>query len=198
MGSKDRRVDAYIAKSPPFARPILTRLRGIVHEACPTVEETLKWGHPAFVYHGLMCGMATFKAHATLGFWKGSLIGLAGTEGAEQAWGNFGRITKVSELPAKKTIVGFVKKAMKLNEDGVTVARPKANKKPVAMPAYFRAALAKNRTALKNFGAFPPGKRRDYVEWLAEAKQAGTRERRLATAIEWIAEGKARNWKYER
>ncbi|MEO6067669.1 MAG: DUF1801 domain-containing protein [Gemmatimonadales bacterium] len=119
MGQRDKRIDAYIAKSAPFARPILTHLRAVVHEACPEAEETLKWGMPSFTYHGILCGFAAFKAHATFGFWRGSLI--VGTNAAKtrDAMGQFGRITSLKDLPPKRTLLGYVKEAMRLNEQGI-------------------------------------------------------------------------------
>ena len=197
MASRNPGVDAYIAKSADFAKPILTRIREIVHEACPDVEETLKWGMPAFDYKGMMCGMAAFKQHCTLGFWKGSLI-FPEKRNAD-AMGQFGRITTVSDLPSKKELTRYIKLAMKLNDEGVKVERQKKPKKPdIPVPAYVRAALKKNKKANDAFEGFSPSHRREYLEWITDAKTEATRERRLNTALEWMAEGKSRNWKYER
>ena len=198
MGKKDPRVTAYIAKAQPFAHPILTRLRGIVHEACPRCEETIKWGMPTFLYEGMLCGMAAFRAHATFGFWKGSLVVDAQGGKAEDAMGQFGRITSLGDLPPRRELVGYVKKAMKLNEDGVRPARAKAAKAAGIVPADLKAALAKNRKAAAVFAAFAPSHRREYVEWIVEAKRPETRARRLVTAIEWLTAGKKHNWKYEK
>src|SRR5262245_30977705 len=135
MGSRDPRVDAYIEKSAPFARPILAHLRAVVHEACPKVEETLKWRMPSFEYEGILCGMAAFKAHCVFGFWKHALV--VGTEGErwKEAMGSFGRLTSLDELPKKAELKRMVKRAMKLNEDGVKVERRKtAPRKPLPLP----------------------------------------------------------------
>lgn len=198
MGKRDRRIDAYIVKAAPFARPILEHLRELVHETCPEVEETLKWSMPSFMHHGILCGMGAFKSHATFGFWKGSLIVDPKTSKNYEAMGQFGRITRVADLPPKKALAGYIRQAMKLNEDGITVpkAQPRS-KTPVVVPADFKAALAKSAKAKKAFEAFPSSQRREYVEWITGAGQAATRERRLATSIEWLAAGKRRNWKYE-
>jgi uncharacterized protein YdeI (YjbR/CyaY-like superfamily) len=198
MATRDRRVDAYIAKSADFAKPILTRLREVVHEACPDVEETIKWGAPHFMYRGNLCAIAAFKAHCAMGFWKGSLVVDDVGRSAEAA-GHLGRITKLSDLPPKKVLVGYIKKAVALNESGTTVPRaPKRTKTELAVPDYFTAALSRNRKALATFEAFSRSHRREYVEWVTEAKGADTRQRRLRQAIEWMAEGKPRNWKYMR
>ena len=199
MAKRDRRIDAYIAKSADFARPILTHLRAVVHEACPDVEETMKWNFPHFLHGGMLCAMAAFTQHATFGFWRGSLVVGKGAA-AEKAMGQFGRITSVGDLPPRQTIVGYVKKAVALNEAGVKPARkPKrVAKKAVAVPADLLAALTKNAKARKTFEAFSPSHRREYVEWIVGAKREGTRQRRIATAIEWMAEGKSQNWRYER
>ena len=197
MGKRDARVDAYIARSAEFARPILSRLREIVHSACPDVEETLKWNAPHFMYRGMLAGMSAFKAHCAFGFWKGSLV-TGGDGGLEsRAMGQFGRITSLDDLPATRLIAGYVKQAMKLNEEGIRAPRSRKTPKPdPEMPAELAAALRKNAKARATFEAFSPSHRREYVEWIAEAKGEETRQRRLASAIEWMAEGKARNWKY--
>lgn len=198
MGTRDSRIDAYVAKSAEFARPILSHLREVVHEACPDVEETLKWSMPHFMYRGMLCRMAAFKAHATFGFWKSPLIvGADGT--AEKAVGQLDRITSVEDLPSKKILAGYVKQAMKLNEAGVkspAAARPKRPKPALPVPAALTAALARSPKARATFEKFSPTHRREYVEWIAEAKGEATRARRLTTAIEWMAEGKSRHWKY--
>jgi uncharacterized protein YdeI (YjbR/CyaY-like superfamily) len=199
MGTRDPRVDAYIAKSAEFAKPILAHLREVVHAACPEVEEAMKWSHPHFSYRGMLCGMAAFKQHCTFGFWKFDLI-VAADPASEAAMGQFGRITKLSDLPSKKVLTGYIKQAMKLNEDGAKALwlEKRAKPKPAAkVPDDLTAALAKNKKARTVFEAFPPGQRREYIEWITEAKREETRKKRLAQTIEWLAEGKRRNWKYE-
>jgi uncharacterized protein YdeI (YjbR/CyaY-like superfamily) len=198
MGTRDPRIDAYIARSAEFAQPILTYLREVVHATCPEVEETLKWSAPHFMYKGMLCGMASFKQHCAFNFWKGSLIVDAKANGAGDAMGQFGRITRVADLPPKKVLAGYIKKAMELNASGVkSPARSKPRpKKELAVPPVLAAALRKNKKALTTFDGFSPSQRREYIEWITEAKGEDTRKRRLATAIEWMAEGKQRNWKY--
>jgi uncharacterized protein YdeI (YjbR/CyaY-like superfamily) len=200
VGTRDRRVDAYIAKSAPFARPILTRVREIVHATCPDVEETIKWGFPTFLYHGMLCGMAAFQQHASLGFWKSKLVLDGKGRPADESMGQFGRMTKASDLPPRATLAGYIRTAMKLNEQGISVPRRKpATPRPAPRtPRDLAAALAKNARARAAFQAFPPSHKREYVEWLLEAKRVETRRARLATAVAWIAAGKARNWKYEK
>lgn len=197
MAKKDPRIDAYIAKSAPFAQPILKQIRAVVHEACPEVEEGLKWSMPHFGYRGMLCGMAAFKAHATFGFWKSRLILPAGKQTNEEAMGQFGRLTSVEDLPPRKVLVGYVKQAMKLNEEGTTIAKPrKPPKPPPKTPADLAAALKKSAKARKTWEGFAPSHKREYVDWITEAKTAETRQRRLDQTIEWVAEGKQRNWKY--
>ena len=194
MGSRDRRIDAYIEKSAPFARPILEHLREVVHAACPEVEETMKWSVPAFDYKGPLCGMAAFKQHCTFGFWKG---GLVVEDPNDEAMGQLGRITSLEDLPPRKMLTAWVKKARRLNEEGVKAPRAARRKKPpVKVPTDLEKALARNARARASFERFSPSHRREYVEWIEEAKRAETRARRVATAIEWMAEGKPRNWKY--
>jgi uncharacterized protein YdeI (YjbR/CyaY-like superfamily) len=199
MGTRDPRVDAYIAKSADFARPILTAIRDTVHAACPETVEEMKWSFPHFTYNGMLCGMAAFKQHCTFGFWKGSLV-LGGSAKDADAMGQFGRITRVSDLPAKKAFTGYIKKAMALNDEGVKIERrpPRRATVDTAPPADLAAALKKNKKANASFKAFPPSHKREYIEWITEAKGADTRARRLKTAVDWMAEGKSRNWKYER
>lgn len=198
MGTRDPRVDAYIAKSADFARPILTHLRDIVHAACPDVEESMKWSNPHFSYKGMLGGMAAFREHCVFGFWKGSLIVDPKTTGGEKAAGQFGRITMVADLPPKKVIAGYVKEAMRLNEEGVKAPARMKPKKPreLVVPDALAAALKKNGKARETFDAFSPSHKREYAEWVAEAKGEDTRRRRVETAIAWMSEGKPRNWKY--
>ena len=199
--SKDPRIDAYIAKSAPFAKPILKKLRAAVHAGCPKVEETLKWGHPSFTYDGILCGMAAFKAHCTFGFWQHEALRAKGLEpAADKAMGQFGRLTSVTDLPSDKALSRLVQAAAKLKDDGVKrPPRPKpARDRKLDVPAYFTAALRKSAKARATFDGFSYSKKKDYVEWVTEARTDETRSRRLATAVEWMAEGKARNWKYEK
>jgi len=199
MGTKDRRVDAYIAKSADFAKPILTELRDTVHDACPNVEETMKWSFPHFMYQGMLCSMAAFKQHAVFGFWKGALIVPDNGKKAESGMGQFGRLTKLSDLPPKKALTGYVKKAMALNEEGVTVPRPvkRKSRKLLRTPPDLAAALKRNSKARATYDDLSPSHKREYVDWITEAKAKETRVRRLQSAVAWMAQGKTRNWKYE-
>jgi uncharacterized protein YdeI (YjbR/CyaY-like superfamily) len=194
VGKKDPRVDVYIAKARPFARPILRRLRTLVHRGCPEVIEEIKWGAPHFNYRGMFCGMATFKEHCVFGFWNRALK----IERDSGAAGQFGRIESVADLPPDGVIVGYVREAKRLADDGVRLAPIRKAKKPLPVPASLTAALKKKSGALAKFEAFSPSQKRDYSEWITEAKTDATRDRRIATAVGWIAEGKSRNWKYER
>jgi uncharacterized protein YdeI (YjbR/CyaY-like superfamily) len=197
MGKRDKRIDAYIRNAPEFARPILTHVRDLVHEACPDVEETIKWRMPTYTHHGILCSTAAFKEHAAFGFWKAGLILTADGKKFGEAYGQLGRLTSVKDLPARKTLIGYVKKAAKLNEDGVQVVRKAKPKAPLVVPVALKAALTGNKKASAAWEAFSPGHRREYAQWISEAKQDATRERRISQAIEWIAAGKKRNWKYE-
>lgn len=201
MGTRDKRIDAYIEKAADFAQPILRDLREIVHAGCPEVQETIKWSFPNFDYKGIMCGMAAFKQHCAFGFWKGKLIVDTKENKPVDAMGQFGRITSMKDLPSKRVLIGYVRKAAELNEQGIKVPKapkPAGEKKKLVVPPYFMAAVKKNKKAMATFDAFSPSKRKDYVEWVTEAKTDETRDRRLTTAVEWMAEGKSRNWKYER
>jgi uncharacterized protein YdeI (YjbR/CyaY-like superfamily) len=199
MGKKDPRVDAYIGKAADFAKPILNHLRNLIHETCPEVEETLKWGFPHFEYKGILCSMASFKNHCTFGFWKEVLIlGKGNEETRNEAMGQFGRITALSDLPKDSVLIGYIKQAVKLNEDGIKLpAKPKPKtKSELKIPSFFMKTLRKNKKALRTFENFSYSDKKDYVEWITEAKSDETRDRRLQTALEWMAEGKVRNWKY--
>jgi uncharacterized protein YdeI (YjbR/CyaY-like superfamily) len=192
----DPRIDAYIARQSDFARPILVHLRAIVHEACPDGEETLKWSMPSFLYKGkILAGFAAFKAHATFGYWNDSM--LSQDEKNRSAMGQFGRLTSLEDLPSKATLVDLTRKSMALIESGAKPPRATAKKAPFTVPQDLRAALDAEPKAAATFDAFPPSCQRDYVEWVTEAKRDETRAKRLAQTIEWLAEGKRRNWKYE-
>lgn len=191
---RDPRVDAYIAKSAEFARPVLEHIREVMHSVDGAMSETMKWGMPFFEWNGRPVGnMAAFKAHAAFGFWRREADGLE----ASDAMGQFGKLTRVSDLPPNDRITDMVREAIALIEAGAKTARPlKQAKIPLAMPEDFATALAA-ASARANFDTFPPGAQREYLEWILEAKQAETRSRRLQTASEWIAEGKRRNWKHQ-
>jgi uncharacterized protein YdeI (YjbR/CyaY-like superfamily) len=200
MPKKDKRIDAYIAKSQDFAKPILKHLRELIHNACPEVEETIKWSFPHFDYAGgTICSMASFKHHCAFGFWKAPVMKdphkiLSGKD----AMGDFGKITGVKDLPADKIMIEYIKEAARLNKEGVKLpAKTKTGqKKNLVIPDYFLKALSKNKKALKTFEDFSPTNKREYVEWVNDAKTEETRNNRLTTAIEWMTEGKIRNWKY--
>jgi uncharacterized protein YdeI (YjbR/CyaY-like superfamily) len=201
MSQRDRRIDAYIENAKPFAKPILKHLRELVHQTCPEVKESIKWSSPHFEYKGMFCGMASFKGHCAFGFWKGSLMKdphkiMSKDKGG--GMGQFGQLTSLEDLPSDEILCEYIREAMKLNEEGVKVLKPKAKEKmELEIPDYFWAALRKKPAALRTFEEFSYSKQKDYVEWVTEAKQEATREKRLATAIEWLSEGKSRNWKYE-
>lgn len=200
MPKKNPAVDAYIAKAPEQARPILKKIREGFHAGCPELEERIKWGVPSFDYQGMLGGMAAFKHHVAFGFWKARLMRddqklfSRGARASVMAV----RARSLADLPPKKTLVAYVKQAKQLNEDGVRAPR-RAKKAPakLALPKDFSQALAKNAKARATFEALPPSHKREYVSWIDEAKRAETRARRLATALEWLSGGKRWNWKYE-
>lgn len=199
MASHDPRIDAYIERAAPFAQDLLRHWRATVHAHCPDVVETIKWGFPNFVYRNkILSGMAAFKAHCSIGFWHGEAA-LGEGKGKDGAMGDYGRLTSLKDLPPKSEQKAAILRAMKLIEGGVK-ARPAEKstpKPPPEAPADLIAALDRNAAARQTFDGFPPGQRRDYIDWIVEAKKPETRERRIAQAVEWLAEGKRRNWKYE-
>ena len=199
-------VDTYIAKAADFAKPVLQHLREIVHQAAPGVVEEIKWSRPFFVYKGVILGnMSAFKAHCSFGLWGAEMAqhlradGVASSDGM----GTFGRIASVDQLPAKKQLVAYVQEAARKIADGERTKafeRPQANRVAKAEPPVPEAlvlALEKHKLAAKQFAAMSPSCRKEYSVWIAEAKRDETRERRVAQAVEMIAEGKGRNWKYE-
>ncbi len=198
MGKKDPRIDAYIARSREFARPILNHLRRLVHAVCPEVEETWKWSFPHFMYRGMYCSMAGFKNHCAFTFWHKSMRSLLDEHKSGHAMGQLGKITTLADLPADRVLTRSLKQAMKLNEQGIKPPPRPRKTRPVKVPAQIKAALATNAAAQKHFAAMSPSQQREYVEWIAEAKRPQTVAARIATMLRWLAEGKSRNWKYER
>ena len=202
MPTYDPRVDTYIDKAPDYAKPILGHLRELVHKACPEVEETIKWQFPFFDYAGSpLCVITAFKQYCKFGFWKASL--LKDPKGLLQVFekagmGHLDRIASLKDLPADKILLAYIKEAMKLNEEGVKLPpRTKsATKKELPVPAILAAALKKNKRAQTAFENFPPSHRKEYIQWITEAKTEETQQKRVKTTIEWVAEGKQRNWKY--
>jgi len=192
--------DDYIKAAAPFAQPILNHLRNLVRKACPEVEETIKWGFPHFEYKGVLCSMAAFKNHCAFGFWKSAIM--SDPEKIMEvkdrgAMGNFQRITNLSDLPADKVLIAYIKEAKKLNEDAIKLPpRKKITNKKLIVPAYFVKALKANSDAWKKFETFSNSNKKEYLEWIDGAKTEVTRDKRIETAVEWISEGKSRNWKY--
>lgn len=211
MSSTDVRIDAYIAKSADFAKPILEHIRKLVHKACPDATETIKWSMPFFEYNGsIICNMAAFKQHCAFGFWNAPQ--LKDPEGILQvkdkdAMGHLNRLASVKDLPADKILIAYINEAVQLIKDGKAVspmaaaaAKKKASppKKELPVPVELMAALKKNKKAQATWEAFPPGHKREYIQWITEAKTEPTMEKRVAQTIEWLAEGKSRNWKYQK
>jgi uncharacterized protein YdeI (YjbR/CyaY-like superfamily) len=203
----DPRVDAYIEKAAPFAQPILKHIRRLMHQAAPGLTESVKWGMPFFTQQGVILGnMAAFKQHCAFGFWGSEMKQLLAKDGqpARDAMGSLGRITNLQGLPSDKTLLTYMRHAAELVESGQrtksidrSMRRTPAKPRPVRVPAELRAALKKNKLAAKVFADFSPSCRREYADWIAEAKRPETREKRLAQAISWMAQGKTRNWKYQ-
>ena len=191
MSKKDPRVDVYIAKSADFAQPILTRIRKLIHAACPDARETIKWNSPFYEHKGILVAAPAFKKHCALIFWKGKLF-----LGKER--GRLRRLASLADLQDDKILTGYIRKAVEFNEAGVKIPRPKPTaKKELAVPEYFQAALKSNKKALAAFAKFSPSHQREYVQWIAEAKRDETRTKRVKTAVKLIAGGKSRNWKYK-
>jgi len=205
MGQREKKIDDYILKSADFAKPVLMHIREVMHKACPDVVEAWKWSFPFFMYkNSLLCNMASFKQHCSMGFWQASLMKdphhLLRVQDEKTAMGNFGQITKLSDLPSDKILIEYIKQAMDLIDKGVKSPKkpaPKATEAP-EVPDYLVAALKKNPAAQKTFENFSNSNKKDYVEWLTEAKTEATREKRLETTIEQLAEGKTRHWKYQK
>ncbi len=201
----DPRIDLYIQKAKDFAQPILIHLRELIHLGCPEIKETIKWGMPSFDYKGPFCSMAAFKEHTVFGFWKGSLIKDSShflqerANNGGEAMGNMGRITNLNDMPPDEVILDFIKQAKKLNDDGIKLpSKTKSKKVELVFPDDLIGALVKNDMAIITFENFSTSQKREYIEWITEAKTIETRNRRIAMAVEWIAEGKIRNWKYVR
>lgn len=196
--------DSYIERSADFAQPILNHLRKLVHEACPMVEEKMKWSFPNFEYKGsILCSMAAFKQHCTFGFWLGGVMDdpeQVLTQIGETAMGQFGRIKSLEDLPNDEIIIRYIHEAMRLTDEGVKPPKSEIAKEKVdlVIPTELKEALKGNDKARATFEYFSPSKRKEYIEWVNEAKTSATKEKRLATTIEWLEEGRSKNWKYER
>jgi uncharacterized protein YdeI (YjbR/CyaY-like superfamily) len=200
---QSKQIDAYIAKSAPFAQPILHHLRGVVLEAVPDAEEAIKWSRPFFLYRGIILGnISAFKEHCSFGLWGAEIAQTLRDEGvaSSDGMGTFGRITSIADLPPRKKLLNYVREAAKKIDDGArtkSITRPKVAKGEVAVPEALMAALKQNQPARKIFESMSPSCRKEYSAWIAEAKRDETRDKRVATAVEWIAEGKQRHWKYQ-
>jgi uncharacterized protein YdeI (YjbR/CyaY-like superfamily) len=197
MGTRHPRVDAYIENAAEFARPILTFIREAVHKGCPDAQETMKWSAPFFVRKAILCNMVAFKAHCSLNFWKGDLV-VPKNQQPREGMGQFGKITSLKDLPEEKAMVAYVREAARLDEAGIKRdAKPAKAKPPTAAPDDLLAALKKSKKAAATFENFSPSHKREYIEWITEAKRDETRQKRLEQTIEWLVEGKPRHWKYQ-
>ena len=203
MPGVDPRIDAYIERAAAFAKPILIKLRKLIFQACPDAEEMIKWSFPNYEVHGsMLCSMAAFKEHCAFGFWKASL--LKDPDGilhlAERnSMGHLERLSSVKDLPSDKILITYLKEAALLNKNNIKIARKKsAPGKELAIPKALAAALKKNKKAMVTFEGFPPSQRREYIEWISEAKTDVTLDKRLTTTIEWLEQGKTRHWKYKK
>ncbi len=197
----DSRIDTYINKAAPFAQPILRHIRRLVHKACPEVEETIKWGFPHFDYKGVMISTAAFKSHCTLNLWKAALIpGIAPTSEGDNAMGQFGRIAAITDLPDDETLLGYFREAKRLNDENIKLPqKPKdSGIKELVVPDILLEALKENPLAAETWDKFAYSHRKEYVNWIIEAKTEATRDKRLATTIEWLADGKTQMWKYSK
>jgi uncharacterized protein YdeI (YjbR/CyaY-like superfamily) len=203
MPERDPRVDAYIEKAAPFAKPILMKLRKLIFQACPEAVETIKWSFPNYEAYGSMfCSMASFKEHCSMGFWKATL--LKDPDGIlhlaeKNSMGHLNKLVSLKDLPSDRILLAYLKEAALLNKNNVKVIKPKtAPKKELPLPKPLATALKKSKKALTTFESFPPSQRREYIEWISEAKTDETLNKRLATTIEWLEEGKIRHWKYKK
>ena len=199
----DPRVDAYIEKAAPFAQPILSHIRKLMHQACPRVTEDMKWSMPFFIQQGvILANMASFKQHCAFGFWGKEMTKTLAKNGhkSSEAMGALGRITSLKDLPDDKTLMSYMRQAADLVESGArtkSIERPKkSSKRPLRVPPELIAALKTNKAAAKAFEVFSTSHRREYADWIAEARRPETRQKRIEQAITWIAQGKSRNWKY--
>ncbi|WP_423148089.1 YdeI/OmpD-associated family protein [Rubrolithibacter danxiaensis] len=201
MVNKDQRIDAYIDNSAGFAKAILDHLRSVIHTACPEIQETIKWGFPHFEYKGTVCSMAAFKQHCAFTFWKASLLTdpkQLFKKKLEQGMGQLGQISSLADLPHYEILIEYIREAVQLNISGKKVLKTAASKekKELEIPNYFEEFLKQNSTAHSTFNNFSYSHKKEYIEWITEAKTEDTRNKRMATALQWIAEGKSRNWKY--
>lgn len=205
MATQIPEVDVYIAKSAEFAQPVLWLLREVMHEGAPGVVEEIKWSRPFFVYKGvILANISAFKTHCSFGVWGKEIGAALRADGMAQGdgMGTFGRLTSTKDLPPRKKLVGYIRvaaKAVDAGERTKSFTRPRSQvaKAEVLVPQVFTAALQKNKVAAKHFATMSPSCRKEYCVWIADAKREATRDKRVATAVEWIAEGKSRNWKYE-
>ena len=196
MAGKNPRVQSYIKNAAPFARPILKHFRKIVHSAGPEIEETIRWQSPHFDHKGPLCYMAAFKNHCAFGFWKNRLV-FGNQPGNDEAMGQFGRIASIQDLPNDKVLINYVRKAAEINARGAKPsARRQSKPRKLSVPADLKSALQKNAKAHKTFEGFSYSHKKEYVDWITGAKRDETRQRRLKTAIQWLAQGKPQNWRY--
>ena len=199
METYDIRQDDYIAKAADFAQPILIHLRQLIHDATPQIQETMKWSMPFFDYKGPVCQIAAFKQHCSFGFWKGSLLSDPHhLLEKNDAMGHFGRITSLTDLPSDEILMQYIQEAVELNEKGVKLSKVKNTvKASLVVPGYFSELLREHPQAETQFNNYSYSHKKEYLEWITEAKTEGTRQKRMLTAVQWLSEGKPRHWKHQ-
>jgi len=199
METYDPRQDEYIAKAADFAQPILIHLRQLIHDTVPEIQETMKWSMPFFDLKGPVCQMAAFKQHCTFGLWKGALLpDPDNLLEKSNSMGHFRRITSLADLPADEILMQYIREAVELNKQGIKVVKLKSTiKPPLVVPDYFATLLKENPQAETQFNAFSNSHKKEYVEWITDAKTEGTRQKRMLTAIEWMSQGRSRHWKHQ-
>jgi uncharacterized protein YdeI (YjbR/CyaY-like superfamily) len=177
MAKIEKRTELYIGKAADFAQPILWHITGLVHKACPDVEETFKWSFPCFMYKGnILCSMAAFKQHAVFGFWLESKMKdphkILNRGKERDSMGHLGQLKTLKNLPPDKIMIAYIKEAMALIDKGEKLTKgPAKPKTPLKIPTYFKTALSKNKRALNTFENFSYSQKKEYVSWVTEAKR---------------------------
>ncbi|MCB0792148.1 MAG: DUF1801 domain-containing protein [Flavobacteriales bacterium] len=196
------RINSHIAEQDEWKRRLMVRLRQLIHQVDPGIEETWRWNGPHFDRNGIMLGMSAHKTCVSIWFHKGALLKDPRRlfEPLEKDEAKGMRVYKLKESDAidEKAFTELVKQAVKLNEDGVKLSEAKPARKTLVVPPELESVLKKDQHAMTNWEGFSYSKKKDYIEWVTDAKREETRKRRIAQAFQLIRDGLALNERYEK
>lgn len=196
MNEASENITAYIEKATPEFKEVMIALRSVLNNPNFDIKEDWKWGAPNFNNEGMICWLAHFRNHVGMNFFKGTLIKdkyNLFTHYREEKGNRQLKFSDINQIIPEQ-IEYYIEEAIKLNQENIKVVKKEID---TSLPLDLETELNNNPKAKMFFESLAPSYKRDYIEWIEEAKREATRTKRLATTMEWLSEGKKKNWKYE-